>query len=373
MPGIDRNKQALKFLLIFLLWTLIGLSFASQFYLSSLKTGRPVTWGQAIAWSLGDWYVWALLSIPVVFLSRRFPLEGRVWKLNLIAHVAGSALVSLMYIALRAVIGRWQSSAAGTPASFGDAFQPLLFKTFHFNILIYWVIVSVTHAFDYYRQSRERALQTVELEASLTQAKLQSLQMQLNPHFLFNTLNAISTLMHKDIDAADRMIVLLSDLLRGALDSSESHEVPLQQELDLLRRYLEIERTRFGDRLRVRVDARPNTLGAFVPNLFLQPLVENAVQHGIEPRGRPGDVIIRARRIFSYLVLQVLDNGTGLRPGFTLGVGLSNSRSRLEQLYRGNHRFKLHSRRGGGLIVTAAIPFRNSLGSHDKTEDHHRG
>lgn len=358
MPRTDRHKLAFKCLLIFLLWTLVGLSFASQFYLSSMKMGRPVSWGQAIAWSLGDWYVWALLSIPVVFLSRRFHLEGKVWRKNLLMHAGASALISLAYIFLRAWIGRWQSAAAGEPVSFSDAFQPLLFKTFHFNIVIYWVIVSVTHAFDYYRQSRERALQTVELEASLTQAKLQSLQMQLNPHFLFNTLNAISTLMHRDIEAADRMIVLLSDLLRAALDHRDSHEVPLRKELEFLERYLEIEQTRFGDRLHVQMRVSPDALDALVPNLFLQPLAENAIQHGIEPHGKRGHVVIRARRIFNHLVLQVSDNGGGLTPGFTYGVGLSNSQSRLEQLYKHQHRFTLRNRRHGGLTVTTTIPFR---------------
>src|SRR5207302_560053 len=144
------------------------------------------------------------------------------------------------YVVLRTWVGQWQSHAA-----FTDVFKPLLVKTWHFNLLIYWVIVAVSHAFDYYRKYRERELRALELEKRLAQAKLQALQMQLNPHFLFNTLHAISSLMHKEVEAADQMITRLSDLLRYALESTDAQEVPLRQELDFLERYLEIEQTRF--------------------------------------------------------------------------------------------------------------------------------
>src|SRR6185369_5823230 len=188
------------------------------------------------------------------------------------------AIVSVSYMVVRALIGQWQSNLGGNPASFVEAFKPLLVKTFHFNVLIYWVIISVTHAISYYRQFREREVQTAELERNLTQAKLQTLQMQLNPHFLFNTLHAISALMHKDVDAADRMMTRLSELLRYALESTEAQEVPLEQELAFLKRYLEIEQTRFGKRLEIDMRIDPETLPAYVPNLILQPIVENAIQ-----------------------------------------------------------------------------------------------
>src|SRR5438309_7134833 len=171
-------------------------------------------------------------------------------------------------MALRAWVGQLQSLTVGKPVAFAETFNPLLVKTFHFNLLIYWVIVSVSHTFDYYRQVQERELRAAELEKRLTQAKLQALQMQLNPHFLFNTLHSISSLMHKNVEAADRMIARLSDLLRLALESTDEHEVPLRQELSFLDRYLEIEQTRFGDRLQVHKEIAPDTLDAVVPNLI---------------------------------------------------------------------------------------------------------
>src|SRR5882672_7930082 len=310
-------------LLGFGFWTLLGLSFASQFYISSAKAGLEVSWRQAVNYALGDWYVFALLSVPVIHLARRFRFEGRAWTRSLPTHLIASVLFSLAYMVLRALVGQWQSHAA-----FADVFKPLLVKTWHFNLLIYWVIVADSHAFDYYRRYRERELRALELEKRLAQAKLQALQMQLNPHFLFNTLHAISSLMHRDVEVADRMITRLSDLLRYALESTDAQEVPLRQELDFLRRYLEIEQTRFGDRLAVRLEIAPETLDALVPNLLLQPLVENAIRHGIEPRAKPGRIELRARCENGQLKLEVRDNGVGLSPDRKLeeGVGLSNTR-----------------------------------------------
>jgi LytS/YehU family sensor histidine kinase len=181
-------------------------------------------------------------------------------------------------IVLRAFVGQWQSGS-----TFAEAFQPLIVKTWHYNLLIYWVILAVTQAFDFYRKYRARERQATQLEQHLTEAKLQALQMQLNPHFLFNTLNSIAALMHQNVDAAERMITRLSDLLRAALESSNSQEVDLRHELAMLSTYLEIERVRFGDRLQVNLEIAPEALDAQVPNLVLQPLVENAIRHGIEP------------------------------------------------------------------------------------------
>ena len=363
MPTVTRGvfirNRPLRWALVFLFWTLIGLSFASQFYLASYKAGRPVTWGQAVGWSLGDWYVWAVMSLPIVQLARRFRFDDLKWGRNVAIHLAGSAICSLGYMALRAGVGQAQSRWGGTPVSFAETFNPLLVKTFHLNLLIYWVIVSVHHAFGYYRQMQERELRAAELEKRLAQARLQTLQMQLNPHFLFNSLHAISALVHKDADLADQMITRLSDLLRYALESTDAQEVPLRQELDFVRRYLEIEQTRFGDRLAVRLEIAPETLDALVPNLLLQPLVENAIRHGIEPRAKPGQIELRSRCENGQLKLEVRDNGVGLSPDRKLeeGVGLSNTRARLKQLYGDRHRFALSEGPDGGLAVCLELPF----------------
>lgn len=335
-------------------WTLLGLSFAGQFYISASKAGLDVTWKEAVSNSLGDWYVFALLSIPVSHLARRFQFEAGKWGRSLAVHALGCALFSLGYMAVRGGVACWQSGA-----DFPDAFKSLLVKTWHFNLLIYWVIVVATHAFEYYRKYRERELRTLDLEKSLAQAKLQALQMQLNPHFLFNTLHSISSLMHRDVEAADRMIVRLSDLLRAALEGTDTQEVELQHELEFLKRYLEIEQTRLGDRLTVKIDIAPETLHARVPNLILQPLVENAIRHGIEPRAKAGRIELRAQRHNGSLALEVRDNGAGLREGQPIdeGVGLSNTRARLRGLYGEAHTFDLRAAEGGGLSVQVTIPF----------------
>src|SRR5437667_7986366 len=171
--GTIFQKRWGKWLFAFGFWTLLGLSFASQFYISSAKAGIEVSWKQAISYALGDWYVFAALSIPVVQLARRFRFEAGNWPLSLAAHVLGSALFSLAYMILRAWVGQWQSAA-----SFAEAFKPLLVKTWHFNLVVYWVIVAVSNAFDYYRKFQERELRAAELERRLAQAKLQALQMQ---------------------------------------------------------------------------------------------------------------------------------------------------------------------------------------------------
>jgi signal transduction histidine kinase len=353
-----------KWVLGFLFWTLLGLSFASQFYIS-----REVTWKQAVTYALGDWYVFALLSIPASGLARRFRFDAGNRGRSLAVHALGSVVFSLAYMILRAAVGSWQSGAG-----YGEAFRTLLVKTWHLNLLIYWVIVAVSQAFDYYRRYREHELHASELEKHLAQAKLQALQMQLNPHFLFNTLHSISSLMHKDLEAADRMIMRLSDLLRAALDSVDTQEVSLRKELELLQLYLGIEQIRFGERLTFKLDVAPDALEAQVPNLILQPLVENAIRHGIEPRARPGRIELHARRQADTLTLEVCDNGNGIsavKPARE-GVGLSNTRARLRELYGEAHRFELGGQPEGGLRVEMTIPFRTEH-EPDENSNSHRG
>jgi len=362
--GTGIKKWWGKWLFGFFFWTLLGLSFASQFHISSAKAGLPITWKQAVSYALGDWYVFAVLSIPVIPLARRFRFEAGSRMGSLAAHAIGSAAFSLAYMVLRAWVGQWQSTA-----SFGEAFKPLLVKTWHFNLLIYWVIVAVSQAFEYQQRYREHELRTSELEKRLAQAKLQALQMQLNPHFLFNTLHSISALMHKDVEVADRMVTRLGDLLRTALESSDTQEVTLRQELEFLERYLEIEQIRFGDRLTVKREIPPDTLDAQVPNLILQPLVENAIRHGIEPWSKPGRIELGAHRTSDRLTLEVSDNGAGLGSSEPVkeGVGLSNTRARLHELYGEAHRFELRRGPEGGLLARLTIPLRLENTPHENS------
>jgi two-component system LytT family sensor kinase len=362
-----------KWTLFLAFWTLVGLSFASQFYLANSKAGSPVPWTQAVSIYLGDWYVFALLSIPAVKLGQRFEFEKNRRTVFWVAvlHLVASFLFSCTYILLRAWVGQIQSAWNGTPITFGQATN-FLGKTFLYNVWVYWVILAVVNAFQFYTKFHDRELRTSELETRLAQARLQALQSQLNPHFLFNTLHTISALMHKDVDAADRMIMKLSELLRLALDNTEVHEVLLSQELDFLKRYLEIEQTRFRERLTVEMDIEPETLRAKVPNLVLQPLVENAIRHGIERHARRGKIVLRARQDVGRLQLEVEDNGNGIAnlSGTREGIGLSNTRNRLTHLYGSEQSFELQNVVGGGLLARVVIPWNvehRSMNAETKT------
>lgn len=363
------RKRWSRWLMWLAFWTAIGLSFAAQLYISASRSGRPISWGFAASNALFDWYVVALLSIPVAWLSNRFPIDRQTWEVNVPLHLAASGAFSFLFIVLRAWVAQAQGAFSHQAMPFSAAFQLLLVKSFP-NLLIYWVILTVGHAFAYSRAAQERELRASELERHLAQARLQALQMQLNPHFLFNTLHAISALMHRDVEAADRMITRLSDLLRYALESTDEQEVPLETELAFLERYLEIEQTRFGDRLVLNKSIDSDTLDAFVPTLILQPLVENAIRHGIEPHARRGVISLAARRQDGLLHLEVRDNGGGLPKGHATadeGVGLSNTRARLAELYGEEYRFEFKNADEGGLIVHLAIPCRSAAAKSVET------
>jgi two-component system LytT family sensor kinase len=351
-----QKKRWFRLPLFFLLWTGLGLAFASQLHMWS-----GMSWSQALTSSLGDWYVFAVLSLPATALARRFRLEGASWGSMLGAHIFAGVVFSFLYIFARAGLAVVQSRWGAAPLEYFPALAALFNKTFIYNLGVYWMIVAVTHAFGYYEKFHANELRSRDLEARLAQAKLKALQMQLNPHFLFNTLHTISALLYKDIDEAERMIAKLSQLLRLALDNTDTHEVPLRQELDFLGRYLEIEQTRFGERLKVEMEIAPAMLDKQVPNLVLQPLVENAIRHGIEPHSRPGKITLRAFAHARQMELQVQDNGAGLPKDGACdeGIGLSNTRARLEQLYGLEQTFELQNLPSGGLLARVVIPLRD--------------
>ncbi len=340
-----RNNPWVKWGLWFGLWTGIALAFTGQSYLTNVRAGELTPWHELLFWSVSEWYLWALLSLPIAWLARRYPFEELGWGFSLMLHLPACMLIAIVFTLLRSVI--W-------------AFQEFGTVNLVTQILTYLIISGATQAFDYYGKFVARTVRAAELEKQLAQAQLQALQMQLNPHFLFNTLHAISSLMHKDVEAADRMIAQLGDLLRYTLESTNTQEVPLKQELDFLERYLEIEQTRFGDRLTVRMEIAPDTLEASVPNLILQPLVENAIHHGVAPHAKPGKIELHARRENETLRLEVTDNGTGLQDTKSsgMGIGLSNTRARLQQLYGAAHQLELQNGPSGGLCVRVTIPFR---------------
>ncbi|MGH7595279.1 MAG: sensor histidine kinase [bacterium] len=340
--------------LIFACWTFLGIFSASQIYIRytyNFKT--PSTWRQAFSVAMPDWYAWGILSPFFIWFARRFPLEPKWRGRRLLVHFLAGVFFTFVKMLIEYKV-MWPM--IGLPT------RELALVGFQQNLLTYAAIIGVLYAFDYYRKYREHEVKASQLQAQLAQAQLQALKMQLHPHFLFNTLHAISTLVHKDPEAADRMIARLSDLLRLSLENLGVQEVPLKNELEFLERYLEIEQIRFGDRLTVQMNIEPEALDGMVPNFILQPIVENAIRHGIAPRAVPGRIEIHAKRENGRLLLEVRDDGPGLPDGkqeaLKKGVGLANTQARLQQLYGAAHRFELANAEAGGLIVRLSIPVR---------------
>ncbi len=334
-------------------WTLLGVLFASQVYMDYSYAGHAITWSGAFAVALAQWYLWAGLAVFILWLTRRFPLERRRWLRHLLLYLVVGVFIAMLKTALDTFTLRGFVRMGLVPTVLSS---PLMV---YFNLLTYGAIVGVGNALTYYRKYRERERRAAQLETQLAQAQLQALKMQLHPHFLFNTLHTIGMLNHTDVEKANRVLVLLSDLLRLTLDGVGRQEVTLKQELDFLERYLEIEQVRFEDRLRVHLNIDPQTLDANVPNLILQPLVENAIRHGISKRAAAGRLDIQAWRANGKLHLQVVDDGPGLPQGsLELGIGLRNTMARLTQLYGASHVFRLEPGSNGGVVVTLILPFR---------------
>src|SRR5438034_357294 len=242
---------------VFVIATFLGLFFAAQMYFSAASFGHEVSWGQVLYWSFGDWYEWALLSPVIFWLCRRLRFERKSWLRSLAGHLSCGLLLAVVHAALCALAAIFQGRVTGKPVTFGSSLHGLLANRMHYNLAVYAVIVCAWHAWDYYRKFREREALAAQLAGQLAQAQLQALRMQLNPHFLFNTLNAVSSLMLKDVPAANKMISRLGELLRLTLEKSDQQEVPLQQEIEFLQRYLEIEQIRFGERLQLKMHVDP--------------------------------------------------------------------------------------------------------------------
>lgn len=343
------EKRWQRWGLIWLAWTLLGLTTATRIKLSYGYAGNPITWRNALAIAYCDWYVWAALFPVMLRLARRFALEPGNWMWRLALLVPLSVLLAFLKMITEFSIRRMLAP--------NHARRFAIFEISNATFT-YWAIVGLIYAFDYYRKYREHQLKASHLATQLAQAQLQALKMQLQPHFLFNTLHAISSLMHRDVEAADKMLARLSDLLRLTLENAGAQEVSLRQELEFLDRYLEIEQTRFGERLQVRKEIAPETLDARVPNLILQPLVENSIRHGVAARAAAGLIELRAARTNGELQLHVRDDGPGLPAQLKEGVGLANTRARLQQMYGAAQRFELHNGSDNGLTVSLTLPFR---------------
>jgi two-component system LytT family sensor kinase len=358
MRRIDWQAVRRDLLRGFIAWSAINLFFYSRSYVSYVTQLRPeVTWDQiwmrALAETAFDILTWTLLTPVCLALARRFPLTRRSLPRHLPVHVIAALLVATADVLISYAVAR-------QTYVYGPFWPRFYWISLHYAVLSYAVVVAAGHGMEIYRRYRERELQASQLETQLARAHLHALEMQIQPHFLFNTLNSISELIHDEPEAAELMVAQLGDLLRMTIASDGRQEVPLSRELDLVGAYLEIERTRFQDRLTVKKQVEPDVLDALVPSLILQPLVENAIRHGLSPRVAPGTVTLTARRVGDRLRLTVRDDGRGLPPEADRRerVGVGNTRTRLRQAYGAGHRFELADAPGGGTQVLIEIPWR---------------
>jgi len=362
-PALLRERRVNFALIIFAIATVVAVLYSLERYFYRQLLGQQVSLGQLVPAELVFTYIWALLTPLVMWMGRRFPVWGahhgrdvrsalRNWAAQLVAVVSFVVVHVALFTAASLLL------AGGSPIPASRLFTGYLASWFTLDSIVYCTLLAVYHALVYYRVSQDRALRASQLEARLAQAQLQVLRMQLQPHFLFNTLHSISALMHRDVKRADSMIAALSDLLRMSLRSVGVQEVELREEVEFLQRYLEIMGLRFGERLAVTLDIDPTALDARVPTLVLQPLVENALRHGFGEGMRAGRVRVVVARDGDMLRCEVADNGRGIPAGgLREGVGISNTRARLQHLYAESFSLELLADPGGGVRVALAIPY----------------
>jgi two-component system, LytTR family, sensor kinase len=322
------------------IWLLVALFFTAQDYLIDWYRDKPVSWSTTFAYVGATCSIWVLLTPLCIWLAERVPLSRNRVGRFLAVHVSASLACAVAHAVLQVML-----TGAGL-----ESWVRGLLSTIHFNVTVYWIVVGGVLGSAYYVKYHER-------EAQLARAELHALKAQLHPHFLFNTLHTISSLIRKEPLKAEAMLMQLGDLLRITLREHRTDEVPLADELAFVDRYLEIEQARFGERLRItrRIDSA--ALDGMVPHLLLQPLVENAVRHGVAPQLAGATMVIRAERRDGIIALEVTDDGAGAAE-IAEGVGLANTRARLEHLYGRQHRFETRTAGTGGFSVLIEIPYR---------------
>lgn len=360
------RKSITKWLMIFGGWTFAAVFFAGHQSLQTYFSENPIPFLSILKWQIASSYGWFVLTPFILWLTKRFSPEGEMFHRNLSILISTGMFVILLQLAINALIlPPLGYPPFGNFTTYTDAFRFMFLTNFPWSLLVYFTVLGTIFVTRYYRKFRERELRAVQLESNLARARLQVLKMQLHPHFLFNTHNAISELIHKDPDAAEKILTNLSDLLRISLEKLDVEEVPLEQELEFLKKYVEIEQTRFQERLQFKMDIAPETLDAVVPNMLLQPLIENAVKHGITPLKRGGTIVLESTKKNGHLILQISDDGVGIGEGnaknLIKGIGLANTKARLIHLYKTDQSMEIESNKDRGLLVKLTIPFKTQM------------
>jgi two-component system LytT family sensor kinase len=373
LPAPARPRYGLRYPLVFAVATFLGILSSALAVQFTRALGKPITdWTYIVVLNCTYWYAWAIFTPAIVWLSQHFRFERQGLSRAILVHVPSVALFSFAHIAAMTTVRWWLMASSQSSFSWWMEVKRSALLNFDWEMMTYWAIAGLSHAVLYYRESRDRALRASQLETRLVEAQMVALRHQLQPHFLFNTLHAISALMHRDVHAADRTLMRLSDLLRMTLENIGQQEITQQAEHDFVSKYLEIEQTRFADRLIVRFDIEPDTLDALVPTLLLQPLVENAIKHGISKKSGPGHIDIRARPDHDKLWIEVRDDGRGLSETALIalqkGIGVSTTRARLQHQFGADFRFEFH-RLEEGVAVVVAVPWRIERRATEPRED----
>ena len=347
-----------SWLLVFVLFSIPALISCVLLHTRLLQLGRESNFWIVLIDQLFFWYVWAALTPIIVSLGRKFRLERQAWARPVIAHFLFGTCLAFFQISLSVLFSVIVYGEPITWEHYKGEVVPTLFGRLPTQMLVYATIIGVSYAIEYQRRFNERALKATRLESELSKARLDTLQRQLQPHFLFNTLNSISVLMEKgEIKESNEVLNHLSDLLRQVLKNQEEQEVTLGQELEFVRRYLEIEKIRYGERLKVKMAVDQNLVSCLVPSYLIQLLVENAIRHGIAKKVAGGEVAVTVSAGGGRLILKVEDDGVGLKgEAESSGVGLRNARSRLAHLYGDDYRFEIANNENGGVTALLEIP-----------------
>ncbi|MEO1053139.1 MAG: histidine kinase [Bacteroidota bacterium] len=348
---IIKNLDGRKWVIIFSLLTVIAALTATQLFIKTDTKGVS-GWLQTFYVQALIWYVWGFITPFIFFLGQKLPIAGKHWYLYIIAHLPISALLVLGYLALYVTVFMGLSGTPFNRATFDQIYFALFTNLFHWYLILYWIIIGIGRYFDFYKNYKARELSNLQLESQLVQSQLKNLKMQLHPHFLFNTLNTISSLVrHEEKKEAVKMLAGLSDLLRVSLLDIGKQEVTLKDELSLLNIYLDIEKTRFKDKLEIELEVDEVLYDAKVPNLLLQPIVENAIRHGLSKQVSAKRLSIKGSRVNSGMLLKVENEGPHLPKNWSIedikGIGLTNTVERIRQLYGESGAIRLNNVESG--------------------------
>ena len=365
---MSREPRALWFVLMAIcaayavFASIVSVGYTAVYGLSrwTLRPDTTAIFPYLVLMNLVTWVGYSLWTPAIFWLGRRFRFDRQGWKVALAVHAPASLAITSVHMVLVGTVRFYLQGVRGGDPDWSYTIADAFFRTVDLQLPFYWGVIGLQHAVDYYRQARARELRAARLEVRLIESQLQTLQHQLHPHFLFNTLHAISAMVHRDPDKADTMIERLSDLLRITLQKVGVQEVELAEELEYLRAYLDIEQVHFGPRLRVEYRIDVAALDVLVPTLILQPLVENAIRHGLEPQVRGGSLVVEAQADGDTMWLRIRDNGIGLAKSQPRrdGVGLANTRSRLDRLYGEQAALTIRENPGGGVLVDIYLPLR---------------